>query len=427
MRAKVLQVAALVMGGLAFVTLMVGFVLENANPNIRDDDTVFELRGPPDKIEEEGNRLRLTFWWTRVIMLVDSTDADLVATLKAQAAEGESVNLRATLSGAHFEPGTGQPVFWLTSMEHKAKEYGPFGAHPRWSWRVLRDEQVAVLKGIAHHGNGATNLALSEYNRSLDTKVLRGEQRGIAFWARATVYESRSRSEPSLEGRDYYLVRAFEDYSRARKWLKEDYHVALAQAEALLSLGAFDEALKLFAKFSEQWPDHRFAAIRSSVHVLRKRGHYEEALRALDSVSRDSAERDHMPYHYHRGWTLLLLERYPEATAEFTAGLAFQKNWIWAYAGRACAGRAIGALEAAVADLRKAIEIYASQMREDSDDDQVLMAELRHNARALEAQRTRGAPVANVSVCQRFEPGFDEPLRERSKVLGVLSAQVSSG
>jgi hypothetical protein len=82
MRAKVLQVAALVMGGLAFVTLMVGFVLENANPNIRDDDTVFELRGPPDKIEEEGNRLRLTFWWTRVIMLVDSTDADLVATLK---------------------------------------------------------------------------------------------------------------------------------------------------------------------------------------------------------------------------------------------------------------------------------------------------------------------------------------------------------
>jgi tetratricopeptide (TPR) repeat protein len=272
-----------------------------------------------------------------------------------------------------------------------------------------------------------TNLALSEFNRSLDTKVLRGEQRGIAFWARGAVYESRSRAEPALKGRDYYMVMAFEDYSQARRLLKRDYHIPLAQAEALLSLGAYEEALKLLAEFTEQWPDHRFAAVRSSGQVLRKQGHYEEALRELDSVPRDSEERDHMPYHYHRGWTLLLLERYREASAEFTAGLAFQKNWMWAHAGRACAGHAMGEVEAAVADLRKAIEIFERQMREGSDDDKVLMAELRHNVRALEVQRARGAPVANVTVCQRFDPGFDEPLRERSKVLAVLSAQVSSG
>jgi tetratricopeptide (TPR) repeat protein len=427
MSTKVLKFAVFALGALAFVALMAAFVIENANPNIRDDRTLFALHGPVDKIAVEGNRLRLTFWWTRVNLLVYSRDAEFLAALERMAATGDSVDLKATLNGAHYDASSGLPVFWLSSLNHGGKEFGPFEARPHWSWRVLRDEQIAVLRGIAHHGNESTNLALSEYNKALSTQVLRREQRGVAYWARGTVYQSRSRAEGTAGGRDYYLVRASEDFAEARRFLNQDHHILVAQSEALLSLGAYPEAQALFDEIMKRWPEHRFSAALPNAFLLRKQGDYQRALRVLDSVPEKSASRDHMPYHYHRGWTLLLLERFSEASSEFTAGIEFQKDWLWAHAGKSCAEQGTGRPDVALAELRKAIEIL-EQRRPGNEFDDILMGELLNNVRALERKGARGPASARLTVCERFGPNFEEPLRERSKVLdNISSAQVSTG
>jgi hypothetical protein len=124
-----------------------------------------------------------------------------------------------------------------------------------------------------------------------------------------------------------------------------------------------------------------------------------------------------MMYFYHRGWTLLLLERHEEAAAAFSDGLKSQRSWPWVYIGRACARHHLGDEDAALADLRAAVQLADRRTQRDDEAIRALRAELRNNIAALERQ---GAGPARVSACDNFQADFDQTLRERSKLLDSL-------
>ena len=78
----------------------------------------------------------------------------------------------------------------------------------------------------------------------------------------------------------------------------------------------------------------------------------------------------------------------------------------------------MGDADVALADLRTAVEAADRSVERDQEPGKSLRAELRNNIAALD--RKNPTRVANLTVCEHFQPGFDRPLRERSKLLDSM-------
>src|SRR5215831_13267831 len=64
-----------------------------------------------------------------------------------------------------------------------------------------------------------------------------------------------------------------------------------------------------------------------------------------------------MAYHYHRGWTLIELGRFAEASDEFSEGLRNQPDYAWAFLKRSCAESLLGRADAALTDQQAALAL----------------------------------------------------------------------
>lgn len=402
----------------AFCSLAVIFIVGHSTPSIRQDLMLFTSTGHPMRIDVEGEFIRVAYQWNRTSLLIPDTSPELLETLKAAQDAGEQVSFRAQLTGAHFDSGNGLPVFWVRSLSYRDKEFGPYEVDVPWSWRVLLDEQVALLKGIGYHNNRDFIPALTEFDRGLRTGMLQPSQRGLALALRAEACEQLAYAQRTTAARDYLLVRASDDYAEAARFRREDSSLLTSRAGVLVHLGAYDDALGLLRQVLEHPDESHFRAGIMAAEVSRRRGAYAESLRILDEVGARDEDELGMMYFYHRGWTLLLLERNPEAAAAFSEGLKSQRSWPWVYIGRACARHRMGDEDAALADLRAAVQLADRRTERDEDALAALRAELRNNIAALERHGPAGS--ARVSACENFQADFDHTLRERSKLLDAL-------
>lgn len=405
--------------GLAFCTLAMIFVVGHSTPSVKGDPMLFTSAGHPSRIEVDGSSIRVRYEWDQATLLVPNGNPEIEPMLAAARDAGEAVTFRVQLTGAHFDADTGLPVYWVRYLSYRDKNFGPYEIKVPWSWREMVDEQVALLKGIGFTSDGQYNAALTELNRSLDTSALRPSQRWLAMAARAYVYQHKAPNEPVEVGRDFLLVRATEDFAAAAKLRPDDYSLATSRAAALVDLGAYEDALVLLRRALKHSDEMHFHAGIMAADLLRRLRRNAESLDILDEVGRRDQDQAGMMYYYHRGWTLLLLKRNPEAAAAFSEGLKSQKNWAWVYIGRGCARHDMGDDDAALADLQAAVAIADRAVEKDVEPTRSLRPELRNNIAALERSAANGA---NVTVCQRFEPNFDRPMRERSKLLDSIRA-----
>jgi tetratricopeptide (TPR) repeat protein len=406
------------------MALLGAFVIQNSNPSIQGETTLFSATGPLGRVQKEGSSIRVAFKWGRTTMRILAPDPELFDVLHAAREAGANITLRSHLEGAHFDQRTGMPVFWVESVAFRGKEYGPFAPRVPWSWRVMRDEQVALLRGIVLHGDEQYNAALTEFNRSLATEVLSPGQRGMALGARGDVYEFKAYVENAGPGRDFFFARAAEDYAAAAELLAGDYRMLLARGNMLVKLGAYDEALTAYDQSARRYTGGYYQIGIPVSTLLRRMGRYPEALIEMDLIADRDKDELGMMYYYHRGWSLLLLERHADAIESFTAGLKTQPDWPWAYVGRACASHALNDVGQAIEDLRHTGELFTRLRKNEPASnpatDAALHAELLNNVSALERQLSGRTAAANVTICQRFEPNFEEPLRTRSKLLDAV-------
>jgi tetratricopeptide (TPR) repeat protein len=153
------------------------------------------------------------------------------------------------------------------------------------------------------------------------------------------------------------LAAALKDLVEWAKANPDDPQARYDIAGVLRSLGAYEEALSIYSDIATQWPKERYwSAIRTGM-IEREQGHYPEALKALDDLVVQAGPQSGMPFHYHRAWTLLELNRPAEAVAEMDQGFRFQPNYAWAYVMRSCAYASQGQLARALEDQRKALFI----------------------------------------------------------------------
>lgn len=424
--ASLWKFAGLIVAGLAFLSLGLAFILEHDNPSVRGIEDIQAGTGLLDTVEHQGNSIMVRFQWGRTRMRIDSDDAKLLEMLEAARDSAKAITLRAHLDGAHFDEDDGLPVFWVQSITYQDKYFGPWQARSPWSWRVLRDEQVAILHGVILHGAGNFNAALTKFNRSLDSDVIRGAQRGMALNLRADVYQSAAAREGSPVGRDHFLIRAADDYAEASRLVPDDSRVMSAWAESLTRLGAYDEAIEVLDRAIEVAPKDSFGPGIQKSTLLWQRHRYTESLRVLDAVAARGLGNG-MMFNYHRGRTQLLLGRFEEASASFTKGLESQGNWPWAYVGRACANVARGEVEQPLSDLRVAVEIMDRRPKENPEEEAAWRAELLNNIDKLGRQAAGRVDAAQVTMCERFKPENEAPLRERSRQLPPAAAERPTG
>jgi tetratricopeptide (TPR) repeat protein len=424
--APVWKLVALAIVGLAFVSLGLVFIYEHDNPSVRDVDDIQVATGVLDTVERQGDTIMVRFQWGRTRMRIDSDDDRLLEMLRGARESAKPITLRAHLAGAHFDEDDGLPVFWLQSITYQEKYFGPWKARSPWSWRVLREEQVAMLHGVILHGAGNFNAALTKFNHSLDSQVLRGAQRGMALNLRADVYQSAAHAERSPLGRDHFLVRAADDYAQAARLVPDDSRVMSAWAEALTQLGAYDEAIRVLERAIEVAPQDSFGPGIQKSTLLWQQHRYEDSLRVLDTVAARGLGKG-MMFNYHRGRIQLLLGRFEEASASFSKGLESQSDWPWAYVARACANVARGEVEQPLSDLRVAVEMMDRRPKENREDEAAWRAELLNNIGKLGRQEAGHVDVAVVTMCERFKPENEAPLRERSRQLPPSAAVERDG
>lgn len=282
--------------------------------------------------------------------------------LEASRADHRSVTVHYELAeGALAKDG--RPIALLRSIEHDGvRASGMQGALPYpfdRPDRPARAAELALARGVAYLQAQRHETAIRLLSEALADGALGDAARSLALKsrgrARQDLVEDR-RLDPTAES-DRELLAALDDFRAWRALEPESFMPLDNEADALQSLGAYDEALAIYRRMRDGqqsqgrwfWPSIKIAA------TYRLMGDDRRALSTLDELASRPRGWDGMAYRYHRGQTLLRLGRYADAEASFSAGLEAQPDFGWARVGRACARSAQGKLADALADLETAI------------------------------------------------------------------------
>ena len=276
--------------------------------------------------------------------------------LSAAAQRGISIRVRYDASAGRLGPGGASIVYPLCSLSvasgahfgDEARNCPPASAEPATPERAL-------ALGFALMGRQPAE-ARRLFSTALDVpalRVLAYEGRGSASVLLA------AGSPPASEVYDRAFADALADF---RAWLSlapDDVEAHRAVAEALEFLGGYGDALAIQRDIGRRWPDQAQRVMRATVNLLRHQGRHAEALRVLDDYAAQTGPQDNMPFHYHRAWTLVLLDRPREALEEINLGLPIQPDYAYAIIVRACANAKLGRIDDALGDERRAAEILA--------------------------------------------------------------------
>lgn len=217
---------------------------------------------------------------------------------------------------------------------------------------------------------------------------------------------------------DELLVESLQSIRAALIHSPGDRGLVLGMANALTSLGAYEEALGLYESVVKADPGQAYWPTLNIVIVQRLLGQPDKALATLDAMVQQLGPQDGMPFHYHRGWTLFQLGRHEEAIAEFTMGLNAQPDYQWALSKRACAAASLGRHRAALADQERAVKLGEETVAA-SPGRRAFTFNLERAKTVRETLRAaveKGETAAIKGLCTGYWPA-DEESRARSPLL----------
>jgi tetratricopeptide (TPR) repeat protein len=407
---------------LFYAALVGGLAVLTGNPVLRDETTIVSAMGVARSVEiDDGDAV---FWASSRSSRyrIAEPDPGIVAALHASEKTGNSLSLRVHLDGAGFAEFSDTPEFWIESVEYLGKTFGPYHTRIRWSWRDMSDAEAGLLRGLAFDSASRYDDAV----KALDVTLAKD---GMSDGKLALAYRTHGNSRESLAyppGRkvndrdDALLMGALEDYRRAAQLDPSDYRNVHWQGLVAASLGAYDDALKLYEDVERRWPEQYFRVAIAREATYRQMGDFGAALRTLDTLVKERGPQDGMMFHYHRGWALNKLGRYAEAVKEFTAGLESQPDYTWAFAKRACAYAQQGNIALAVNDQRRALELWdqGQKQQDDALKDPDRRARLAGILQNLETGLRTAPGAPSAAPCAEL---FDSPAdshRERSRLFG---------
>lgn len=220
---------------------------------------------------------------------------------------------------------------------------------------------------------------------------------------------------------DRLWAEALADYRRALELLPDSAGPRFAVAAALVELGGYDEALAIYREIGERWPEHEFEVAVRIGAAHRNRGDYRAALQALDDYAQGQDPHGFgMKFHYHRAWTLTLLERFEEAARHVGEGLMGQPDYASAYQLRACAYARLGRLAEALEDQRRALQLLSELEVESSPGIRRVLDRVGHDVARLEraVASERNEPLA--APCEGYWDRWSHP-RSRSSLIDAPS------
>jgi tetratricopeptide (TPR) repeat protein len=289
----------------------------------------------------------------------------------------------------------------------------PAGAAP-----APENSEGALALGLALSAAHPTE-ARPLLGQALGDPQLSRPLRAAALDARAEAAEAIAETLP-FAGAEFDRAAA-DALADDRAWVgiaPEDPEPQYAVARLLAGLGGYAEAEAVYLAIGRHWPDEAFnVAVRTGA-LYRRQGRYAEALRALDDYAAREGPPDGMKFHYHRAWTLTLLNRPAEVVDELTRGLATQPDYTYAFFMRACAYGRLGRVDEALADQERGLALLRRVTGEAGSlvDDQLAIAVESANALRQLAAARRSAPTG--VACDRLW-ARDIRARPRSPLLGA--------
>ena len=249
--------------------------------------------------------------------------------------------------------------------------------------------------------------------RALEDSNLSGPLRAVALEARASAAETIAATLPfATDAFDHMAADALAD---DRAWVAvapDDPEAQYAVARLLADLGGYAEAEAVYRAIGRHWPDEAFSVAVRTGALYRRQGRYAEALRALDEHAAREGTPPGMKFHYHRAWTLTLLNRPQEAVEELGQGLATQPDYSYAYFMRACAYGRLGRIGEALADQERGLELLRGVVQ---DGGPLFADEVAIAAAAADALRQLAAarrPAPSGVACDRL---WERDIRSRPR------------
>lgn len=346
----------------------------------------------------------------------------VIEALQGSYETGRGVTVRFDLKDASIDKATNRPTYLVRELRYNEKTIqGMRGdAEPSEHGNETNAEAKAALaRGVALQGANRPNEARVALDRAIAAKSLEFPLRRLAFKTRGYALRQEvagTHPQPTDEG-DQQLIRALADFETWAKLAPESSDPLFAIGSTLQSLGAFDEALQLYAWLGREWPEqyYRVAVRIGATH--RQVGDFDKALQTLDRMVKKHGPQDGMMFHYHRARTLIELRRYIEAAAELSIGLKQQPDYQWAFVHRACAFAMSSQLKQAAADQEEAVRLMRSAdegARDPHWNENVQRAEA--VLRELQQRAAEGATHPVSAPCEGY-PNYGEQRRTRSRLL----------
>ena len=387
-----------------------------------EERRIFEMQAGIRDLQEDGqDNVYLHLWPHRMrfrLAVKSQKERDeLLAIIEETAVAGRSIRVRYDGSEGRFVP-----LIELIDYPACAFIFGD---------RVFEPEEPCQSTPVAGRPVGETAIALSLAHldagnyaiaRNLAERIPDSEFGRLKLYARARAAEGLAVSEaPGSAAADRFLVAALSDYRSLAALDPEDQDIQFDIAGLLEQLGAYAEARAHYELLLSRFPDAEFQ-IRIRFGALRRQmGDYGGALDELDRLVASLGAQDGMKYFYHRGWTLLLLNRFEESVAALDQGLQHQPDYAFAFEMRACAHAGLGRLDKAEADLEEAKRLLAETP--DVATSTYFQEQLRHLTKALARLRQGiadgGKPIPDL--CKESNGQWETP-RPRSPLLPAAPA-----
>lgn len=381
-----------------------------------DDDRIFAASSyVAQSGAEDGGWFQLGGGRQHFLLAPDDAEAAM-RLVSAVQDRGLAIRVRYDAGAGHLEPGGTYVVYPVCSL---SVANGAILGDERRNCpppALARSETTedALVLGIAMVPARPAE-ARRLLTRAFETPALRLlaiEGRGRASLQIATSLPSGS------EASDAAFADALADF---RTWVSlapDSVDARYAVGQALENLGGYEEALAIYRGIGGQWPDQDFDVMRATATLLRRQGRYAEALRVLDDYAILEGPQAGMAFHYHRAWTLNLLNRPREVLEEMNLGLADQPDYAYGIIVRACANARLGRIDAALTDERRAAELLERLAADDMTDFGENLATVRRAVSALELLAASHSRSANDIPCREIWDR-DSARRSRSPLLGA--------
>jgi len=276
----------------------------------------------------------------------------------------------------------------------------------------------SLARGIAV-GRAHPEVAISLLGEALADRGVAPSLQAIGLRARAEAREALSLDQEwGGETFDRLMVASLADH-RARLAINpNDAEAHYAVGKALAELGAYDDALAIYANIARRWPDEAFRVATRTGAIYRQQGEYRRALAQLDDFAARNGRPDGMRFSYHRAWTLVKLGRFQDAIVEIDIGLQTQPDYSSAWILRSCAKAQIGAIDDARRDQERGLELLESLARNGEPGLDADIARSRRLVAALGETRSAVSAGTLDDVCRAPWRNY-ERTRPRSQLLGA--------